>query len=120
MDRWLTLVMILMIMYIVYVYINKKHINNLENFAFVPWNMGTRFFQSWDLRGYPSLDISEYKNNLNYPLIYPWNYPFPGTPYLYWSPYFYNANGVYKYNPKLSSSLNKIKIKKEIKKNNKK
>ena len=116
MDKWLTIVMILMIIYIVYIYINKKYI---ENFAFVPWNMGTRFFPSWDLRGYPSLDTSE-KNNLNYPLIYPWNYPYPGTPYLYWSPYFYNANGVYKYDPKLSSSLNRMpklnKLKEKAKK----
>jgi hypothetical protein len=107
------ILLVLMIMYIVYVYINKNYIDNVENFAFVPWNMGTRFFPSWDLRGYPSLDVSEYKSDMNYPLIYPWNYPYPGLPYLYWSPYFYNANGIYKYNPKLSSSLNKIpKLKK--------
>ena len=117
MDRLLMIVMVLIVLYVVYTYINRQ---NIENFAFIPWNMGTRFFPSWDLRGYPSLDISEYKNNLNYPLIYPWNYPFPGTPYLYWSPYFYNASGTYKYNPKLSSSLNKKYKLKKIIKNNKK
>jgi hypothetical protein len=66
--------------------------NTTENFGFTPWNMGTRFYPTYDLRGYP--------------LIYPWNYPFPGTPYLYWSPYFYEANGKYIFDPKYAKLLN--------------
>jgi hypothetical protein len=58
--------------------------------------MGTRFYPSYDIRGYP--------------LIYPWNYPFPGLPYIYWSPYFYEATGKYVKNEKLAKNLNKISI----------
>jgi hypothetical protein len=71
--------------------INK--IYNKEHFIFAPWNMGTRFQPSYDLRGYP--------------LIYPWNYPFPGTPLLYFSPYYYNTDGSYSYDPNFSKISNK-------------
>lgn len=63
-----------------------------ENFVFTPWNMGTRFYPSYDIRGYPQL--------------YPWNYPYPGLPYLYWSPFFYEANGKYTIDPKYAKILN--------------
>jgi len=63
--------------------------SNIENF--LPWNMGTRFFPSYDIRGYP--------------YIYPWNYPYPGLPWLYWSPYFYKTNGKYIFDPKYAKLL---------------
>jgi len=84
---------------------NKTN-NNKENFYFSPWNMGTRFYPSYDLRNYPPMPIyNETEKNFSYPLIFPWNYPYPGLPYLYWSPYFYEANGKYTYNGKYGKSL---------------
>jgi hypothetical protein len=88
---WFVIIIIIKLIF------TKFH-NNQENFMFGPWNMGTRFYPSYDIRGYP--------------LIYPWNYPFPGTPYLYWSPYFYEASGKYtkdlKYAKLLNSSQNRV------------
>jgi len=87
---------------------NNKLLKAIENFVFTPWNMGTRFYPSYDIRGYPPM----FNNNIigatrghSYPLIFPWNYPFPGLPYLYWSPYFYEANGKYTVDPKYAKSL---------------
>lgn len=77
-----------------------------EGFAFIPWNMGTRFFPSYDLRGYPNTE-----NTFSYPLIYPWNYPYPGYPYLYWSPFYYEASGKYKVDPKHIKPKNKTQKK---------
>ena len=97
-SKWFFIFVVIIIIYLLYQ--NAK--NHRENFTFVPWNMGTRFFPSYDLRGYPYTGHS-----LSHPLIYPWNYPYPGYPYLYWSPYFYEANGKYRFDPKYSKLLNK-------------
>jgi hypothetical protein len=89
-------------------YANKSSLN--ENFAFMPWNMGTRFYPSYDLRGYPptynQLLINSKKSS--YPLLFPWNYPYPGMPYLFWSPYFYEANGKYTVDKDYAKSLVKV------------
>jgi hypothetical protein len=77
---------IIIILYFIY---NKNNI--VENFLFTPWNMSTRLYPSYDIRGYP--------------YIYPWNYPYPNLPYLLWSPYFYKANGKYLYDPKYAKLL---------------
>lgn len=84
------LILLLIILVIKSIIINSKQTK--EDFVFTPWNMGTRFYPSYDIRGYP--------------VIYPWNYPFPGTPYLYWSPYFYEATGKYTKNPNYAKLLN--------------
>lgn len=76
-------------------YIIKSQFDTQENFV---WNMGTRYIPSYDLRGEA---LSTW-----HPLIYPWNYPFPGTPLLYWSPYFYEANGRYTIDKKYAKLLN--------------
>ena len=83
------IIIVTVLLYIIYKYDKKK---NLEKFMFMPWNMGTRFYPSYDIRGYP--------------LIYPWNYPYPGLPSIYFSPYFYDSNGNYIYNPKYAKILN--------------
>ena len=46
-----------------------------EDFIFIPWNISTRYYPSYDIRGDPI-----HSN----PLIYPYNYPI-----LYLSPYTY-------------------------------
>jgi len=86
----------------------NKILRAIETFVFTPWNMGTRFYPSYDIRGYPPM----FNNNIigatrgySYPLIFPWNYPFPGSPYLYFSPYFYEANGKYTVDQKYANSL---------------
>ena len=84
-------IIVIVLLYIIYKY-DKKNRYNTENFMFTPWNMGTRFYPSYDIRGYP--------------LIYPWNYPYPGLPQIYFSPYFYESNGNYTYNPKYAKILN--------------
>ncbi len=89
----LTITRIIIFFVILLLFIIYKHDNkNIENFMFAPWNMGTRFYPSYDIRGYP--------------LIYPWNYPYAGNPYIYFSPYFYESNGKYTYNPKYAKVLN--------------
>lgn len=88
-DPFTIYMMILLILVLILIFNKSKYI---ENFMFTPWNMGTRFYPSYDIRGYPQ--------------IYPWNYPFPGIPFLYWSPYFYEADGKYFFNPKYAKALN--------------
>ncbi len=78
---WLLIVYVLIMLY--------RKSNGVEHF--IPWNMGTRFYPSYDIRGYPYL--------------YPWNYPYPSLPYLYSSPYFYEANGKYIFDPKYAKLL---------------
>jgi len=97
----------LILIYIIY----NDALYTKEDFAFVPWNMGTRFYPSYDIRGYPR-DTQMF----SHPLIYPWNYPYPGYPFLYWSPYYYEASGKYKYDPNYAKLLNQPYI---IKKNSK-
>lgn len=87
----LFIIIIAIILYIIYKQTVKED--------FLPWNMGTRFYPSYDLRGYPY-------GVRGYPLIYPWNYPYPGLPFLYWSPYFYEATGKYSFDPKYAKLLN--------------
>ena len=58
---------------------------NKEHFIFMPWNMSTRFYPSYDIRGDPRID---------YPFMYPWNYPI-----FYLSPYNYGVDGNYNINP---------------------
>jgi hypothetical protein len=72
---------------------------SIEDFVFTPWNMGTRYYPSYDIRGYP---LQSHMAQLH-----PWNYPFPGLPFLYWSPFFYSANGKYSFDPVYAKILNK-------------
>ena len=88
-DRKLIISIILVI---VVIYIIKRSFITKENF-FIPWNIGTRFYPSYDIRGYPS--------------IFPWNYPWPNIPWLYWSPYYYEANGKYNYDENYVKKLKK-------------
>jgi hypothetical protein len=106
-SKWFVLLIIVIIIYILYSNV-KSSVK--EDFAFVPWNMGTRFYPSYDLRGYPRESPG---SMYSHPLIYPWNYPYPGYPFLYWSPYFYEASGKYKYNPKYAKLLNQPYIAKK-------
>lgn len=62
--------------------------NNSEHF--IPWNFGTRFVPSYDIRGSP--------------FLYPWNYP----PFPYNSPYFYDIDGKYRINKKYANLINKF------------
>lgn len=57
-----------------------------EDFRVWNWNYPTRYYPSYDLRGYP------------YVYTFPWNWPYP---FPYWSPYYYSAGGRYLYNPRL-------------------
>ena len=90
-----------------FLYIGIDH-SNLEQFgSFIPWSMGTRFYPTYDIRGYP--------------YISPWNYPYAGYPFLYFSPYFYEANGKYLKDKRFSKLLNETQDKiLEIVKSNKK
>jgi hypothetical protein len=97
-SKWFVIFVVFLVIYLLY---QNTANTSREHFAFVPWNMGTRFFPSYDLRGYPQTG-----HTLSHPLVYPWNYPYPGYPYLYWSPYFYEASGKYRFDPKYSKLLN--------------
>jgi hypothetical protein len=99
-SKWFIIFIIILFIYILY---QNASPNIKESFGFVPWNMGTRFYPSYDLRGYPQTE-----NSLSHPLIFPWNWnsPMAGMPPLYWSPFFYGANGKYRYNPKYANNLN--------------
>jgi hypothetical protein len=50
---------LLLIFFIIIIFI-KNNLFKYEKFTFIPWNMGTRFYPTYDIRIYP--------------LIYPWNY----------------------------------------------
>jgi hypothetical protein len=82
-SKWIVILTIIFILILITYVLNNKY-KIKENFAFVPWSMGTRFIPSYDLRGYNNIGY-----NVSYPFIYPWNYPF------YLSPYFYEASGKY-------------------------
>ena len=82
---------LLLIFFIIIIIFIKNNLIKYENFTFIPWNMGTRFYPIYDIR--------------NYPLIYPWNYINSKFPLLYLSPFFYEANGKYNFNPKYSNLL---------------
>jgi hypothetical protein len=53
--------------------------NDKEHFIFMPWNMSTRFYPSYDIRGYP--------------------YIYPPYPFIYLTPYTFNADGSYNVKP---------------------
>jgi hypothetical protein len=72
----------------------KTKSKSIEQFMFMPWNMPTRHYPSYDIRGYPT--------------IYPWNYARPQIPLFYWYPYFYEANGKYTYNPSHAKLLSNL------------
>jgi len=82
-------------------YMNQNIYENIyENFAFVPWNIGTRFYKYYDIRGYPrtyNQIILKHKKKIDNQ-IFSWNYPYPGLPFLYFSPYFYESTGKYIFN----------------------
>lgn len=92
------------------VIITSKNKREQEDFGFLPWNMGTRFYPSYDIRGYPPTYNQMLLNSkgASYPLLFPWNYPYPGLPYLYWSPYFYEANGKFTYDKEYAKALKKV------------
>jgi len=61
---------------IIYIIITN---NNIEHFIYMPWNISTRFFPSYDIRGYP--------------------YIYPQYPLMYLTPYNFNASGDYTVSP---------------------
>ena len=73
------------IIYLIFYLIMIMIINSYktkEDFVYMPWNMSTRYYPSYDIRG----DV--------YPNIYPWNYPIRYIfPYL--TPNNYGADGKY-------------------------
>lgn len=81
-KKLLPLFVIFIIVIIVFFVFNNSDVKE----DFYVWNYPTRYYPSYDLRGYP------------YAYTFPWNwyYPLP-----YWSPYYYGAGGKYFYNPKL-------------------
>ena len=66
---------------------------NIERFIGIPWNIGTRFFPMYDIRGYP--------------------YIYPPFPLMYISPYNFSANGDYIINPMHIKKSTKIKNRKK-------
>jgi hypothetical protein len=82
---FMTILAIIIILIIIY---HKSNI--FENFF---WNYPTRFYPSYDLRGYYGL--------------FPYNYPF--FPYI--SPYYYGASGQYYYDPKYRNLLRRQRLK---------
>lgn len=66
-----TWIIYLIFILLIIIFINRK---NREEFIFMPWNMSTRFYPSYDIRGYPYI------------------------PFMYITPYNYYANGEYKIN----------------------
>lgn len=77
-------IVIFIVVNIVFGYLDK----NVEHFGlYFPWNLPTRYFPSYDLRGYPQ--------------IFPWNWTFPKyySNLLYWSPFTYEADGKYVVDP---------------------
>lgn len=63
-----------LIIFIIIILLFNLYNNNIEHYIPI-WNIGTRFYPVYDIRGY----------------IYPY-------PYLYFSPYYYTADGKYKKN----------------------
>ena len=108
-SSWFTIFIIFLILAIIITEYNKQNVGK-EDFTFVPWNMGTRFYPSYDIRGYPPTYNQMLLNSkgASYPLLFPWNYPYPGLPYLYWSPYFYEANGKFTYDKEYAKALQKV------------
>ncbi len=80
-STWIIyLIFFLIIILIIESYKNKSK----EHFIYMPWNMSTRYYPSYDIRGDPHY----------YPHLYPWNYPVPYVfPYL--TPNNYGADGKY-------------------------
>jgi hypothetical protein len=106
-STWILIFVFSLIFFIVIDSYSRK---NKERFTFVPWNMGTRFYPSYDIRGYPYSynQMLLQSNGKSHPLLFPWNYPYPGLPYLFWSPYFYEANGKYTYDKEHAKALQKV------------
>ena len=68
-----------LIIYLIYILLIKIFIDsykNKEHFIFMPWNISTRYYPSYDIRGDP---------RINYPVFY-------------LTPYNYSANGNYNTN----------------------
>ena len=109
-STWILIFIFSLIFFIIIDSYSKKNKENKENFTFLPWNMGTRFYPSYDIRGYPySFNQMLLQSNGNsHPLLFPWNYPYPGMPYLFWSPYFYEATGKYTFDKKHAESLKDV------------
>ena len=79
------MIKIIIIIIIIVILCNCLTKKNIENFGFPYWNIGTRFYPPYDIRGYIS--------NM---------YPF-----IYITPYFYTTNGNYIYNNDLSNKIKK-------------
>ena len=62
---------------------------NVEKFIIMPWNIGTRFFPMYDIRGYPNI--------------------YPPYPFVYFFPNNYSANGEYTVKSTYKKKLNKKK-----------
>lgn len=82
-----TILFILVLLIILFLFKENK-----ENF--MPWNIGTRYMPSYDIRGYP--------------LLFPWNYRPYDFPFPYLTPYFYDINGKYQVNKKYANLVNKF------------
>jgi hypothetical protein len=79
-KRLSTWIIYIIFFFIIDMIINNHNYHNKEHFLFMPWNMSTRYYPSYDIRGYP--------------FMYPWNYPI-----FYLSPFNYEADGKYNINP---------------------
>ena len=68
----------LILILIIIIIINK----NQENFILMPWNMSTRHYPMYDIRGYPPIHrfLNQSVNNFLYPFMYltPYNYSASG------------------------------------------
>ena len=108
-STWI-MIFIFALVFVIVISSNKKAGPDKEDFTFLPWNMGTRFYPSYDIRGYPPTYNQMLLNSkgASHPLLFPWNYPYPGLPYLYWSPYFYEANGKFTYDKEYAKALQKV------------
>ena len=66
----------ILILILLLIILSLSNSDNIENFLLMPWNNSTRFYPTYDIRGYP--------------YIYQ-NYP----PKMYLTPYNYTASGNY-------------------------
>jgi hypothetical protein len=78
MENFIYFTIILISLIFIFIIVNLSQNKNKEGFSFMPWNIGTRFYPTWDIRGDPN--------------VYPWNYQFNSN-VVYTTPYFYRADG---------------------------
>ena len=63
----------IIIIILIIIILSPHYGDNIENFIYMPWNNSTRFYPSYDIRGYP--------------YVYP--------PKMYLTPYNYTTTGEY-------------------------